>query len=79
MFNIDSYDLLFGLNFLMKIGVVMDVEKGIIQVHMEMNFWVGFGDGVGLLLQLGWLLNEECKLRNWRLVGVRDWMEASES
>jgi hypothetical protein len=26
----DSYDLLFGLDFLIKIGVVVDVEKGVI-------------------------------------------------
>jgi hypothetical protein len=31
---------------------------------MKMNFWVGFGDGMGLLLELGWLLNEECESRN---------------
>ncbi len=28
--DIDTYDLLLGLNFLMKIGVVVDVEKGTI-------------------------------------------------
>jgi hypothetical protein len=28
----DNYDLLLGLDFLMKIGVVIDVEKGVIQV-----------------------------------------------
>jgi hypothetical protein len=28
----DNYDLLLGLDFLMKIGVVVDVEKGVIQV-----------------------------------------------
>jgi hypothetical protein len=26
---------------------------------MEMSFEIGFGDGTGLLLQLGWLLNEK--------------------
>jgi hypothetical protein len=31
--DIDSYDLLLGLDFLMKIGVVVDVEKGVIQVR----------------------------------------------
>jgi hypothetical protein len=31
--DIDSYNLLFGLNFLIKIGIVVDVEKGIIQVR----------------------------------------------
>jgi len=31
--NIDNYDLLFGLDFFMKIGVVVNVEKGVIQVH----------------------------------------------
>jgi predicted aspartyl protease len=31
--DIDNYDLLLGLDFLIKIGVVIDVEKGIIQVH----------------------------------------------
>jgi hypothetical protein len=40
---------------------------------MEMNFWVG------LLLELGWLLNEECRSCSWKLVGVGDWMEANES
>jgi hypothetical protein len=29
----DSYDLLLGLDFLIKIGAVGDVEKGIIQVR----------------------------------------------
>jgi hypothetical protein len=29
----NSYDLLLGLNFFIKIGVVIDVEKGIIHVH----------------------------------------------
>jgi hypothetical protein len=33
MVDIDSYDLLLGLDFLMKIGVVVDVEKGVIQVR----------------------------------------------
>ncbi len=28
----DSYDLLLGLDFLIKIGIVVDVDKGIIQV-----------------------------------------------
>jgi hypothetical protein len=30
--DIYNYDLLLGLDFLMKIGVVVDIEKGIIQV-----------------------------------------------
>jgi hypothetical protein len=30
---------------------------------MKMSFCVGFGDGAGLLLQWGWLLNEECRSR----------------
>jgi hypothetical protein len=30
--SIDSYDLLLKLDFLMKIGVVVDVEKGVIHV-----------------------------------------------
>ncbi len=30
--DIDNYDLLFGFDFLIKIGAVIDVEKGIIQV-----------------------------------------------
>jgi len=29
----DSYDVLFGLDFLMKIGAVVDVERGLIQVR----------------------------------------------
>jgi len=29
----DTYDLLLGLDFLMKIGAVVDVEKGTIQVR----------------------------------------------
>ncbi len=37
----DNYDLLLGLDFLIKIGVVFDVKKGIIQVcnkpKMEME------------------------------------------
>ncbi|CAK9206727.1 unnamed protein product [Sphagnum troendelagicum] len=30
--NTDNYDVLFGLDFLMKIGAVVDVERGLIQV-----------------------------------------------
>jgi hypothetical protein len=33
MVNTNNYDLLLGLDFLIKIGVIVDVEKGIIQVH----------------------------------------------
>jgi hypothetical protein len=29
----DSYDVLFGLDFLMKIGAIIDVERGLIQVR----------------------------------------------
>jgi len=31
--DIDSYDVLLGLDFLMKIGTVVDVERGLIQVR----------------------------------------------
>ncbi len=31
--DIDSYDLLLGLDLLMKIGTVVDVEKGTVQVR----------------------------------------------
>jgi hypothetical protein len=31
--NTDSYDVLLGLDFLMKIGAVVDVERGLIQVR----------------------------------------------
>jgi hypothetical protein len=31
--DIDSYDLLLGLDFLIKIGAIMDVEKGVIYVR----------------------------------------------
>jgi len=31
--DMDSYDVLLGLDFLMKIGAVMDVERGLIQVR----------------------------------------------
>jgi len=30
--NIDNYDTLFGLDFLIKIGAIMDVERGLIQM-----------------------------------------------
>jgi hypothetical protein len=30
--DIDSYDLLLGLDFFIKIGAMMDVEKGLIQI-----------------------------------------------
>jgi len=36
---------------------------------MKMNFYIGFGDRVGLLLKVSWLLNEECKSC------CEDWME----
>jgi hypothetical protein len=39
---------------------------------MKMNFCIGFSDGMGLLLQLGWLLNEGCESCSGRLVGARD-------
>jgi hypothetical protein len=28
----DSYDILFGLDFLIKIGMIVDVERGLIKV-----------------------------------------------
>jgi len=31
--DIDSYDVLLGLDFLIKIGAIMDVERGLIQVR----------------------------------------------
>jgi hypothetical protein len=31
--DIDSYDVLFGLDFLMKIGAILDVDRGLIQVR----------------------------------------------
>jgi hypothetical protein len=31
--DIDNYDILFGLDFLIKIGVIVDVEQGLIQVR----------------------------------------------
>ncbi len=31
----NNYDLFLGLYFLIKIGIVVDVEKGVIQVHNE--------------------------------------------
>jgi hypothetical protein len=31
--DIDSYDVLLGLDFLMKIGTIVDVERGLIQVR----------------------------------------------
>jgi len=34
-----------------------------LQFNGDELFSVGFGDGVGLLLQLGWLLNEEWRSR----------------
>jgi hypothetical protein len=31
--DINNYDVLFGLNFLIKIGAIVDVERGLIQVR----------------------------------------------
>jgi hypothetical protein len=31
--DIDNYDVLLGLDFLMKIGAIVDVERGLIQVR----------------------------------------------
>jgi hypothetical protein len=31
--NTDNYDIMLGLDFFMKIGVVVDVEKGVIHVQ----------------------------------------------
>jgi len=36
---------------------------------MKMSFYIGFGDGMGLLLQVNWLLNEDVDHV------VRIWME----
>jgi len=33
--DIDNYDVLFGLDFLMKIGAVVDVERGLLQVRHD--------------------------------------------
>jgi hypothetical protein len=33
--NIDNYDILLGLDFLIKIGVVVDVGQGLIQVRHD--------------------------------------------
>jgi hypothetical protein len=48
---------------------------------MKMNFCVGFGDGVGLLLQVNWLLNEECRSRceeiGWRKGELRTYKHES--
>jgi len=33
MVDIDNHNLLLGLDFLMKIGTIIDVEKGVIQVR----------------------------------------------
>jgi hypothetical protein len=46
---------------------------------MEISFRLAFGDGVGLLLSLGWLFNEPCRSCCTRLVGVGKVMEAKES
>jgi hypothetical protein len=35
MVDINSYDLFLGLDFFMKIGAIMDVEKGVIHVRNE--------------------------------------------
>ncbi len=70
------------LLFVSKFGCVLFICKFMVfEVcnSMEMSFWVGLGDGASLLLQLGWLLNEECRSHSWKLVGVGDWMGASES
>ncbi len=34
----NSYDILLGLNFFIKIGVVIDVEQGLIQVKQGSGF-----------------------------------------
>jgi hypothetical protein len=33
--DIDSYDVLLGLDFLIKIGAIVDVEQGLIQVRHD--------------------------------------------
>ncbi len=35
--DIDSYDLLLGLDFLIKIGTIVDVEKGTIQIKQGLR------------------------------------------
>jgi hypothetical protein len=37
---------------------------------MKMSFCLGFSDGVGLLLQVSWVLNEEC-ISHCREIGWR--------
>ncbi len=41
--DINSYDLLVGLDFLIKIGVIVGMEKGLIQVKQ------GLGNNVQIL------------------------------
>ncbi len=68
--------------FVCVFGCVLFVCKFMVcEVYnsMKTSLWVGFGDGVGLLLHLGWLLNEECGSHSGRLVGAGNWMEARES
>jgi hypothetical protein len=45
-FIVDTYiyDIMLGLDFLMKIGTILDVEKGVIKV------WNGLGMAMELLL-----------------------------
>ncbi len=38
--DIDNYDLILGLDFLMKIGTIIDVENWVIQVHNRLGMEV---------------------------------------
>jgi hypothetical protein len=48
---------------------------------MKMNLCVGFGDGVGLLLQMSWLLKEGCGSHcgkfGWRKEELKGYKENS--
>jgi hypothetical protein len=39
---------------------------------IKMSFYIGFGGGAGLLLQMSWLLNEECGSHYESLGGGRE-------
>jgi hypothetical protein len=61
--DIDSYDLLLGLDFLMKIGIVFNVKKGIIQVCNGpwMKVEVLPFNVVNILQVMEWLVEEKTR------------------
>jgi hypothetical protein len=81
----DNYDLLLGLDFLMKIGAVFDVKKGIIHVRNgpRMKVEVLPFNVLNILQVMEWLVEEKTRseLLNMKMerIILNDWTNLSQS